>query len=99
MKKITAFVGSARKKHTHAAVRQLTEHLKSFGDIECEIVHLADHHIELCLGCKLCFEKGEEACPHKDDRGVLVEKMMESDGVVFASPSYMFQVSVTCPQC
>jgi len=93
MKRITAFVGSARKKHTYAAVVQLLEYLEQLGDIEYEIFHVADCHIELCLGCKLCFEKGEEACPHKDDRGVLVEKMMESDGVVFASPSYMFQVS------
>lgn len=93
MKKITAFVGSARKKHTHEAVRQLLDHLERLEDIECEIVNLADYRIELCLGCKLCFEKGEEACPHKDDRDVLIEKMMASDGVVFASPSYMFQVS------
>lgn len=93
MKKVTAFVGSARKKHTQDAVRQLMEHLRQLEDIECEIVNLADHRIELCLGCKLCFEKGEEACPHKDDRDVLIEKMTTSDGVVFASPSYMFQVS------
>ena len=29
----------------------------------------------------------------KDDRDVLIEKMMASDGVVFASPNYSFQVS------
>jgi len=93
MKKVTAFVGSARKRHTYEAVRQLMEHLERFGDVECEIVDLADYRIEICRGCKLCFEKGEEACPHKDDRDVLVEKMTASDGVVFASPNYMFQVS------
>ena len=93
MKKITAFVGSARKRHTYDAVRQLMDHLKRHEDVECEIVHLADYRIELCRGCKLCFEQGEEACPHKDDRDILAEKMMASDGVVFASPSYMFQVS------
>ena len=93
MKKITAFVGSARKKHTHDAVRQLMEHLKQLEDVECEIINLADYQIELCIGCKLCFEKGEEACPHKDDRDALLEKISASDGIVFASPSYMFQVS------
>jgi NAD(P)H-dependent FMN reductase len=41
----------------------------------------------------VCFEKGEEHCPLKDDRDVLIEKMMASDGVVFASPNYSFQVS------
>ncbi len=29
----------------------------------------------------------------KDDRDVLIEKIMASDGVVFASPNYSFQVS------
>ena len=29
----------------------------------------------------------------KDDRDALIEKMMASDGVVFASPNYSFQVS------
>jgi len=41
----------------------------------------------------VCFEKGEEHCPLKDDRDVLIEKMMASDGAVFASPNYSFQVS------
>ena len=93
MKKVTAFVGSARKKHTHEAVEQWMDHLREFGDFEFEIVNLADFRIELCLGCKLCFEKGEESCPHKDDRDALIKKIEASDGVVLASPSYMFQVS------
>lgn len=93
MKKVTALVGSARKQHTYKAVEQLLNHLERLGSVECEIIHLADHHVELCRGCKLCFEKGEEACPHRDDVGALVEKLMASDGVVLATPSYMFQVS------
>ncbi len=49
----------------------------------------------MCRGCKLCFTKGEEYCPLKDDRDVLLEKLMASDGVVFASPNYSYQVSAT----
>jgi multimeric flavodoxin WrbA len=93
MKKVTAFVGSARKKHTHDAVAQLLSNLQSMGDIEYEIVHLSDYRLQACRGCKVCFEKGEEYCPLKDDRDVLIEKMMASEGVVFASPNYSFQVS------
>jgi multimeric flavodoxin WrbA len=37
--------------------------------------------------------KGEEFCPLKDDRDVMIEKMTASDGVVFATPNYSFQVS------
>ncbi len=93
MKRVTAFVGSARKKHTHNAVQQFMSNLQSLGDVECEIVALSDHRLETCRGCKLCFEKGEEFCPLKDDRDVLLKKLMVSDGVVFASPNYSFQLS------
>lgn len=93
MKKVTAFVGSAHKKLTHSAVHQFLDDLHSLGDVESEIVTLSDYRIGTCRGCRLCFEKGEESCPMKDDRDVLIEKMMASDGVVFASPNYSFHVS------
>jgi len=95
MKRVTAFVGSARKKHTYDAVRRFLDNLEARSDVETEIVVLSDHRIEACRGCKLCFEMGEDACPLRDDREALVEKMLASDGVVFATPSYMFQVSGT----
>ena len=41
----------------------------------------------------MCFVRGEELCPLKGDRDALIERMMASDGVVFASPNYSFQVS------
>jgi len=93
MKRVTAFVGSARKKHTYDAVRQFLDNLQSLGDVDCEIVPLSDYRIGTCRGCKVCFAKGEEFCPLKDDRDVLIEKMTVSDGVVFAAPNYSFHVS------
>ncbi len=94
MKKVTVFVGSARKKLTYYAVRQFLENLQSLGEIEHEIVTLSHHRIGTCRGCLLCFEKGEEFCPlHDDDRDVLIGKIMASDGVVIATPNYSFQVS------
>jgi multimeric flavodoxin WrbA len=93
MRKVTAFVGSARKKHTYAAVEQFLRNLQSMGDVEYEIVRLSDYQIQPCKGCKICFERGEEYCPAKDDRDLLIEKMMASDGVVFATPNYSFHVS------
>jgi multimeric flavodoxin WrbA len=91
--KVTAFVGSARKKHTYKATEQFMHNLQSFGDVECEIVSLSDFHIEVCKGCMLCLNKGEELCPFKDDRDMLIDKMNNSDGIIFASPNYSFNVS------
>ena len=94
MKKVTAFVGSARKHGvTYRATRQFLDDLQSFGDVESEVVFLSEHRIGLCRGCKACFFRGEEFCPLHDDRDPLIEKIASSDAVVLASPVYSFQVS------
>ncbi len=93
MKKVTAFVGSGRKGNTYHAVEQFLTNLQSLGEVEVEIVRLSDYQIGACKGCQLCMSRGEDRCPLKDDRDVLIKKMMESDGVVFATPNYSFQVS------
>ena len=91
--KVTAFIGSARRKHTYNASEKFLQKLKSLGNIEYEIVLLSDYNLQICRGCKLCTDKGEELCPLKDDRDKLIEKMVNSDGVIFASPNYSFNVS------
>lgn len=93
MKKVIAFVGCARKRNTHNAVLQFLATLQSLGDVEYEIVPLGDYRLETCRGCCLCFNNGEEFCPLRDDRDILIKKIEDSDGVVFASPNYSFQVS------
>jgi len=94
MKSVTAFVGSSRKRGlTSIVAREFLDNLESFGDVRGEIVFLSDYSIGVCRGCKSCFLKGEERCTLKDDRDVLIEKMMAADAVVFASPNYSFQVS------
>jgi len=91
--KVTAFVGSSRKKHTYHATERFLQNLTLLGNIEYEIVRLSDYKLETCCGCIVCFDKGEEFCPFKDDRDKLIEKITTSDGVIFASPNYSFHVS------
>ena len=93
MKKITAFIGSARKKTTYQAIQEFEKHLKQQEEIDFEYVFLSEYNLKFCQGCCQCFDKGEEFCPLKDDREVLLEKIEHSDGVIFATPSYAFQVS------
>lgn len=76
--KVTAFVGSARKKHTYDASEKFLKKLESYGDVETEIVRLSDFNLKVCRGCKLCCDKGEELCPLKDDRDILIQKMIGS---------------------
>ncbi len=91
--KVVAFVGSARKRHTYNATVRFLENLRAMGDVETEIVLLSDYRLEICRGCKLCTDKGEELCPLKDDRDLLLAKLFAADGVVFATPNYSYNVS------
>ena len=86
MKKVTAFVGSGRNKNTYTAVEQFLAKLHAFGDIESEIVVLSDYQLGFCRGCRVCFDRGEEFCPLKDDLGILVDKIKASDGVDLRHP-------------
>lgn len=95
MKKVTAFVGTARRQHTHDAVQRFLENVKSHGGVEYGIVALTSHRLEMCRGCESCFRRGEEFCPLKDDRDALIGMMAASDGVVFATPDDSYQVSAT----
>jgi multimeric flavodoxin WrbA len=93
MKKVTAIVGSAHKRNTHKAVVQFLKDLQTLGDVEVEIVTLSDYKLGYCRGCRVCFDKGEEFCPLRDDRDLLWQKIDASDGVVLATPNYSWGMS------
>jgi len=93
MKRVAAFIGTQARRHTYEALQEFEKRLKELGDVEFEYVFLSDYNLEFCRGCKLCFDKGEEFCPLKDDRDVLLAKIERCDGIVFATPNYAFHVS------
>ena len=75
-KKVTAFVGSGRKGHTYRAAEKFFGNLQALGEVETELVRLSDYNIGVCRGCTACMNKGEEFCPLKDDRDVLIDKFL-----------------------
>ncbi len=93
MKKVIALVASGRKGGTYYVVEQFLDKLRAYGDVETEMIMLCDYRVETCQGCQVCFARGEEHCPLKDDRDELIRKMMSADGVIAATPNYAFQVA------
>ena len=92
--KITAIIGSQRKGNTLKAVKRVEELLKErFGDMNFEYVMLMDADVKVCVGCFNCLAKGIEFCPLKDDIPAIIEKIKSSDGVIFASPVYVINVT------
>ena len=54
---------------------------------------LNEVNLEQCLGCYVCVLLGEEKCPLKDDRDMIIKEMLDADGIVFASPVNVNHIS------
>lgn len=63
------------------------------NDVKCERIFLYEQKIAFCRGCRLCFDKGEQECPMKDDLLPILEKIQKSDALIIGSPVYVEDVS------
>jgi multimeric flavodoxin WrbA len=63
--------------------------------LELVRVNLSLLNLAHCLGCRACFDRGEAACPRKDDLLALREQMLCADGYLIASPVYVEDVNGT----
>lgn len=88
--KTIAICGSPRKGNTYSVLQGMKQ---NFPDIDFKIIMLKELNFEICKGCYSCVLRGEEKCPLKDDRDMLIKEMAEADGVIFASPVYSHMVS------
>ena len=90
--KITAIVGSPRKKGQSARlVEEITAGAKEIG-AEVVIHYLGEKNIKPCTGCYSC-EKTKECIIKNDDMQNIYRDMESSDAYVFSSPVYFNQVS------
>ena len=56
-----------------------------------ETIALPGNTVLPCMACDTCHRKGR--CPQNDEFESIRGKILESDGVVLASPNYIFSVS------
>jgi len=89
--KVLMINGSFRKKHTYNALLQTAEILKK-RDIETEIINLFDYDIKDCTGCDDPCILGD-GCDVQDDMRPIMQKILDSDGLVFGSPIYTGNVT------
>ena len=87
--KIAVLLGSPRKKDSYKACQAFLQHIQN---AEVTYIHLKDYRIDACKGCDQCFQKSEACCPCKDDLGLVKEKLLAADGIIFAAPVYAYQV-------
>jgi multimeric flavodoxin WrbA len=71
---------------------------------QAEKVFLKDKTIHYCTGCGTCFNT--KRCSQKDDMGEILEKMVNADVIVMATPVYFYSlngqmktlIDRTCPR-
>ena len=87
--KVVAFNGSPRKEgNTAALIKYALEELEKDG-IETEVVQVGGKRIHGCTACGKCYEKMDKKCINdKDIVNECIEKMLEADGIILASPTY-----------
>lgn len=91
---ITTLLGSAKKKgNTATVLGWVEEELQSLGH-DVERIYLNNKSIRGCLGCAKCRENPNEiACVQNDDAVEIMEQMISSEVVLFASPIYFWGFS------
>ena len=92
--KVIAFNGSARKDgNTAIMIKQVFGELEKEG-IETEMIQFSGQIIRGCIACYKCFENKDQRCSVKTDIvNDCIEKMLQADGIILASPTYFADVS------
>lgn len=90
--KILAISGSPRtlRSNTRRLTRFVLDGAAESG-AETELVDLCDLRVTPCTACEGCSFTG--VCVFDDDMPALVDRMKEADGIIFASPVYIDNVS------
>jgi len=90
--KIVSLVGSPRgtKGNTAALLKIVLQGAESQG-AQTEIIPIRGREVKPCRACNTCHQKG--VCPQKDGFNAIKAKALAADGLVLASPNYIFHVS------
>jgi len=90
--KIISLLGSPHglKGNTARLLSHVLEGAKTEG-ARTETIVLAGTNVLPCLACDTCHRKGR--CPQKDEFESIKDKILEADGLVLASPNYIYSVS------
>lgn len=87
--KIAIVNGSARKGNTYTAINALVSGIAKKHDID--IIEADKLKISGCKGCDVCqFNNG---CVAKDDTNATVDRLVNADMIVFATPVYWWGVT------
>ncbi len=76
--------------NTSEMIGRLRAHLAPLG-VGLDEIFLTRHEIGYCIGCGRCLERG--GCWIRDDHAGIVQRLLDADGVILASPVYIDHVT------
>ena len=87
--KIIVIYGSPKGKGNTSRITHLfIDALNAYSNNEYEEIYLKDKNIGLCKGCMVCVTKGIDKCQYNDEIPIIIKKILNSDGVIIAAPTY-----------
>jgi hypothetical protein len=92
--KILAVNGSPNGKggNTEIILKNFLKGCSKAGS-DTETIYLKDKNIHHCRGCFTCWTKTPGKCIYNDDMAEIINKIIECDVIVFATPLYYFTVT------
>ncbi|MGD0803504.1 MAG: flavodoxin family protein [Candidatus Bathyarchaeia archaeon] len=94
--KVLGIVGSPRKGNTELLVSEALRSAEEVGNVETELIQIANLKIHPCIACFRCFDEkaGTRACPSfEDDMDEVYPRLARSDGIIIGSPVYFGGIS------
>ncbi len=91
MKKVLIISTSLRSGSNSELLAQAFKKGAEAAGHDVTLVSLKGKNIAFCKGCMACGQTGK--CVIKDDANEIVEQMMESDVIVWATPVYYYSMS------
>jgi len=93
--KILVIHGSMRKGNTYSLTKKIMNRLLVKPDIEFIEINVSDLDLPFCCSCHVCFEKGEEFCPHYKVIHSVQSALMDCDAVIFSGTTYMWALNAS----
>ena len=89
--KILVLNGSPKREQsdTMCITRAFLEGMRDAAPQEIDVIDVIDRHIEYCTGCFACKMNGG-TCIHDDDMRAVLNKILESDLLLFSFPLYCY---------
>jgi len=93
--KVTVIHGSMRKGNTYGVTQAVLTRLSTYGDVQITEISVADLDLPFCKSCHICFNKGEEFCPHFEVVSSAAKAIEDCDGLIISGVCYAMQINAS----